>query len=154
MKERIIGPYRIAVDVEATRTYYAAHPLPWITCQCSGCRNFVRAVKTLPPAVTEFFTSLGLDVEKAAETMYYTGTPQDVYGGGWYHLRGAILEGGPWNEGLPPEAWVEIAPDFSVAFQQECALLPEDFPPPCVQMEVDYRLPWLLDEKNDYIYED
>lgn len=151
MKEWTIGLYHLAVDVEANRAYYEAHPLPWVTCDCSGCRNFVLAVKTLPPAVTEFFTKLGLDVEKPAETMYYIGTPKDISGGGWYHLKGEILEGGPWQKGLPPETWVEITPTFSVAFHRECMLVPDDFPQPCIQMEVDYRLPWLLEEENDYI---
>ena len=34
MTEFVFGAYRIRVDVEATRAYYAAHPLPWITCDC------------------------------------------------------------------------------------------------------------------------
>ena len=30
MTEFTLGGYRLLVDVEATRTYYAAHPLPWM----------------------------------------------------------------------------------------------------------------------------
>ena len=50
MTEFVFGPYRLEVDVEATRAYYAAHNEPWVTCTCAGCRNFVRAVKTPAPA--------------------------------------------------------------------------------------------------------
>lgn len=154
MTEFTLGPYRLSVDVEAARAYYEAHPLPWVTCECSGCRNFVRAAKTVPPAVTEFFESLGLDVEKPAETMYYTGKADCIFGGGFYHLCGRLLEDLRTSEGFAPENWFDITPEFSVAFQTDCSLLPEDFPRPCVQMEVDYRLPWLLEEKNDYIPEE
>lgn len=59
--------YRPSVNAEATRALYGARPLPWAACGCAGCRNWVRAVKTLPPAVTDFFTALGLDPEKPAE---------------------------------------------------------------------------------------
>ena len=44
MTEFIFGGYRLQVDVEATRAYYAGHPLSWITCECAGCRNFQTAV--------------------------------------------------------------------------------------------------------------
>ena len=67
MTEFTFGPYRLMADVEATRGWYGAHPLPRVTCGCAGCRNFVRAVKTLPPAVTDFFAALGLDPEQPAE---------------------------------------------------------------------------------------
>lgn len=150
MTEFDLPPYRLLVDVEANRAYYGDHPLPWVTCDCSGCRNFVRAVKTLPTAVTAFFAALGLDPEKPAETMYYTGGADGVSGGGWYHLQGELLRGVRTERGFPPEAWIEISPEFSVAFHDQCALVPEDFPRPCLQMEADYRLPWLLEEPNPY----
>ncbi len=50
MTEFVFGPYRLEVDVEATRAYYAAHNEPWIICTCAGCRNFAQAVKLLPQA--------------------------------------------------------------------------------------------------------
>lgn len=30
MAELTFGNYRLSVDVEKTRAYYAAHPLPWL----------------------------------------------------------------------------------------------------------------------------
>ena len=151
MEPFIIGPYRLAVGASTTRAFYDAHPLPWVTCGCSGCRNFVKAIKTLPPAVTEFFASLGLDPEKPAETMYYTGTADSISGGGWYHLCGESLDDAPWQAGSLFGEAVDITPDFSISFQKECWLLPEDFPRPCIQMEVEFLLPWLLEEPNDWI---
>lgn len=153
MTEFVLGNYRLAVDVEANRTYYAARPLPWITCGCAGCRNFVRAVKDLPQTVKAFLEDLGLDPEKPEETCFYDGTPGTVHGGGWYHLAGTILAGAgqPGDRELFPAGWYEVDQNFSVGFQTACALLPEDFPRPCFQMELDYRLPWLLEEENPYL---
>ena len=68
LQKIVLGGYRLAVDVEKTRAYYAAHPLPWVTCTCGGCRNFVQAVNLLPEEVKAFFDRLGVDPEKPAET--------------------------------------------------------------------------------------
>ena len=90
--EIILGSYRLDVDVAATRAYYEAHPLPWITCTCKGCENFEKAIRQIPQEVKVFFDQLGLDPEKPAETCYYQGTETTLSGGGWYHICGTILE--------------------------------------------------------------
>lgn len=152
MTEFVFGPYRLLVDVETTRAYYSAHPLPWVTCGCAGCRNFAQAVKLLPAEAKGFFAALGLDPEKPGEVTHLeeAGDAAAHHADCWYHLCGSIRAGGPWKVGLPPEAWVDIGKGFSVAFSRKCALLPEDFPRPCFQMDIDCRLPWLLGEPNPY----
>ena len=155
MTEFVFGGYRLAVDVEATRAYYASHNEDWITCQCDVCRNFAQAVGTLPQAVRDFFQALGLDVEKPGELMYYQGTPTTLSGGGWYHLVGRILEGDtmPGAKEVFPAGWYELSDGFSVAFKSQCDLLPDDFPRPCFQMEFNHQMPWVLEVPNPYIYE-
>lgn len=152
MKKIFLGAYRLAVDVERTRAYYAARPLPWITCGCAGCRNFARAVPELPRPVRDFFAALGLDPAKPGELCFYGGTPETVSGGGWYHLAGTVLEGAarPGEQELFPAGWYELDRNFSAGFKTDCDLLPEDFPQPCFQMEFNHCLPWLLEEKNPY----
>lgn len=150
MAELSLGPYRLRVDLEATRAYYAAHPLPWVTCGCAGCRNFVEAVKQLPGAAAELFASLGLDPEKPGETMYFEGTPEAVDGAGWYHLCGTILEAPPVKPGETFGAWLPVAEHWEAAFKEDCDLLPDDFPRPCFQMDLCFRLPWVLEEANPY----
>nr|WP_326190265.1 hypothetical protein [uncultured Oscillibacter sp.] len=155
MKEFVFGLYRLEVDVEATRAYYEAHPGPWITCTCDGCRNFARAAGKLPQAVTDFFHTLGLDPEKPGELMYYQGTPETLSGGGWYHLVGRVAEGSskPGDDEVLPAGWYDLAEGFSVGLKTECDLLPDDFPKPCFQMEFEHVMPWVLNEPNPYIYE-
>lgn len=94
MKEFVFGLYRLEVDVEATRAYYEAHPGPWITCTCDGCRNFARAAGKLPRAVTDFFHALGLDPEKPGELMYYQGHARDPL------RRRVVPSGGPGGGGF------------------------------------------------------
>ena len=153
MREMALGNYRLKVDVEATRAYYSAHPGPWITCTCDGCRNFAAAVGDLPQKVKEFFYTLGLDPEKPGELMYYQGTPQTLSGGGWYHLVGRVLEGSsrPGDYQEFPAGWYELGEGFSVGFKTACDLLPEDFPRPCFQMEFNHCMPWVLEKPNPYM---
>ena len=95
MTEFIFGAYRLLADAEAARAYYAAHP--GITCGCAGCRNFLRAVKALPPAAAGFFAALGLEAEKAAEV--YAIDQEESAGicryGAFYHLPGELRAGLP-----------------------------------------------------------
>ena len=143
MTEFVFGAYRIRVDAEATRAYYAAHPQPWITCDCAGCRNFLRAVKELPQAVRDFFDALGLDPEKPGELCYYDTVRDRLSGGGWYHLCGTVLSGDskPGDMVIFPGGWYALDENFSVGFKSDCELLPDDFPRPCFQMEFNHCLP-------------
>ena len=146
--------YRLEVDVEATRAWYAAQTLPGVTCDCAGCRNFLRAADAMPAPVRDFLCRLGADPLRPAELCYYSGTPEKLYGGGWYHICGRILEGA-----VPPGSrqafgeWLELAEGFSAAFKPECDLLAEDFPRPCFQMELNHCYPWVLAEANPYAEE-
>lgn len=143
-----VGGYRLAVDVERTRAWYAAQTSPGVTCTCAGCRNFVRAVKLLPEAVKDFFTELGVDPEQPANTSWYPGTREEASGDAWYHVCGEILELVKPDPGWIFGERVEIGEKFDAYFAQECWLLPEDFPKPCFQMDVMFRLPWTLEEEN------
>lgn len=149
MEAFTFGPYGLMVDVAATRAYYGAHPLPWVTCDCAGCRNFARAVRTLPPAVKEFFAALGLDPEKPAEVCVDNADEESCLYGSWYHLIGTVTAGSPSPGHLSGE-WLALAERVEAAFGPECHLLPEDFSRPCLQLNLEWRLPWLLEEENPY----
>lgn len=56
-----IDQWEIDVDVEATRAYYASAPGLLVPCDCSGCRNFHRAVPHLPQEARALLESLGVD---------------------------------------------------------------------------------------------
>ena len=139
MTDFVFGPYRASVDPARTRAYYAR---PWETCDCAGCRNFLRAVGTFPASVTEFFRALGLDPYKPAEICTYGGNCASA----WYHVRGELVRGG---------ARYALADGVSVSCDADCDLLPDDFPRPCFQVELWFeRLPWTLPEPNPYSFPD
>lgn len=148
MQEFVFGGYRLRVDVEKTRAYYDAHPLPWVTCTCAGCRNFVKAVGLLPDEVKRFFGQLGVDVEKPTETSWYPGTPAEASGDAWYHVCGEILERAEPDAGLVDGETIRVSGKFDAYFSPDCYLLAEDFPRPCFQMDVLFQLPWVLEEPN------
>ena len=58
MTEFVFGPYRLEVDVEATRAYYAAHNEPWIICTCAGC------AASAPPKISGSSAALSARGEK------------------------------------------------------------------------------------------
>ena len=154
MKDFVAEPYHMRLDLERTRTYYAAHPLPWITCGCAGCRNFIKAAANLPPIVTDFFHALGLDPLRPAETChYYAADTDNVFSSAWYHVCGELMQGDPApgsreRYGSP----LELMDGVSFSAASDCDLLPDDFPTPCFQVEFWFnRLPWLLDEPNPYL---
>lgn len=154
------GQFIIDADPEGTRVYYQTDP--GITCTCSGCRNYARAAAGFPPELLDFFRALGIDPQKPAE-VYVNCTRADgrLWYGGFYHLRGTLLQGeGGWRPVSADEtsrisAWdrescYRAAEDFYVAFTQEAALVDPDFPRPVLQLELDAAIPWLLEEENDY----
>lgn len=63
----------------------------------------------------------------------------------FWHLCGRIVSGED-THGTPmpqEEAYV-------CTFSTLCGLVQEDFPRPVVQLDMNVRLPWLLDEPNTY----
>ena len=170
------GPYKVDIDIESTKQFYAAGSVSE-RCSCDGCRNYEKAVNTLPSEVQNFFASLGVDISKACEVYVNCGNADGtLLYGGFYHLCGSVLEGSSaWVAANPVvrsrlSAWVmrrrsigrsvvshweesrafQIADDFSVSFQPECALLEKNFPLPALQLEISARIPWVLPGENPY----
>ena len=150
MKDFDFGPYRIRTDPARTRAYYDSFPLPWVTCDCAGCRNYLRAAETFPESVADFFRELGLDPRKPAEICTYDGSTDHIFTSAWYHVCGELVSGGAVPGDGPP---LELADGVSASCDAECDLLPDDFPRPCFQVEFWFdRPPWLLGEPNPYSF--
>lgn len=151
------GQYRVDVDIEKTKRFYENAKLIHENCSCDGCQNFEKAAKVLPQPVRDFFTGLGVDIQKACEC--YVNAARDdktLFYGGFYHLCGKILAGeNAWKDTGNGSRWNEkaayfITPDFQVSFSTDIALLEEDFPPPAIQLEFLADIPWVLEKENPY----
>ncbi len=135
------GPYELAVDVARTAECHAGALTVGQRCGCPDCRNYEKAAKAFPQALSSFFDSLGLDPAKPAEVFSNADDPADKTYYGFYHLCGRLLHGDP--EYLSHQH--AVTEDFSVSFQTEhIALLEDGFPYPVVQMEVTAFIPWTL----------
>lgn len=145
------GSCRVDVDVERTRQWYKTEPTVSQRCDCDGCVNFDRSADLFPESVKSFFTALGADVKKPCE-VYVNCADRDgtrLWYGGWWHLCGKLLsvqkedwsvgEGGPFG----PRG-------FRFWFREECVCLPEDFPQPTFELELDADIPWVLEKENTY----
>lgn len=146
------------VDVERTRKFYARDNR-W-QCDCRDCRNYDKAILAAPEAVVTFLRSLGIDPRKPAEVFNVTGMPEadgTIWYNGWYHVCGTLVEcpetvtetvsengsrslSYRWELGYRPD------PDYPFVLlpTKEINLLPEGFPTPAVELELDTHLPWVL----------
>jgi len=154
-----IGIYSMDIDAEKTARFYA-QPRD-LGCDCAGCRNFYKAVHTLPDAVQEFFRSFGVDQKKPAEmSAMFSKDGNATYYNGFYHICGKILEGREPMVKVDEKRYelderYVVHPDgeSSAYFTEEVYLLDKSFPAPVIQLEFDCTLPWLLDEKNPYTFD-
>lgn len=152
-----IGIYQLDIDVEKTAAFYRTDG--GITCDCAGCRNYVKAVEELPADVLQFFRQFGVDPAKPIEVSATPAIDEDsVYYGGFYYVCGIFLrDTEPWIQTAEKEfrfdqqCWVDLDDHRSVFFMKpRWGILDENFPTPVIQMEIGFTLPWVLDEPNPY----
>lgn len=149
------GKFKIDVDVEATREYYAKYGQTVLEdCGCINCQNFYAVMSNPSDKVRDFFDSLGVDPLKSPEATWFTTFENGTaYYYIYYHLVGTIIQAEdtctPATESrgssLKMECLHEIDKDFKVGFRCEKEFVWEKFPDPCIQLEIDARLPWVLD---------
>ena len=146
MRKVECGEWRLEVDVDATRAAYTsiARGDPE-SCGCIYCRNFTSArERAYPEEVRRFYSQFGISVDREAET-YEAGRVEEGRHryGGWHHFIGRIIQGA--------DAGLEIAPGFSVSFQESksCAEPAFHDVPAVVQIEFFTVLPWVLEEQPE-----
>lgn len=142
MTEFVFAPYRLLVDVEATRAWYDAYGEPAGGCGCAYCRNFLAAAPALPPEVKGFLAPLGLELCRPGEVMEWCreADGRHLYTV-QYHLAGTLLEKG--------EADIRLAPEITGGFASGMGPFLQGFPEPFFQCYLDLRLPWVLEEPDD-----
>lgn len=150
--------YVLDIDVDRTRDFYARDDR-W-QCDCRDCQNYDKAILTAPEAVLDFLRNLGIDPLKPAEIFNVTGTLEEdgtIWYNGWFHVCGTLVESSEtvnetmhengsrslsyrWELGYRPD------PDYPFVLlpTREISLLPEGFPTPALELEIDTHLPWVL----------
>lgn len=152
------GQYFVDIDAEKTRRFYERLRSVSEECFCDGCRNFEKAVDTLPQSVKVFFSTLGIDMKKACEC-YVNCKNEDgsLYYAGFYHLCGRLLEGkSAWrkideNHAVFDETETfSVADNFKISFSKKINLLEDGFPQPVIQLDFFATIPWVLEKANTY----
>ncbi|MBQ8431516.1 MAG: hypothetical protein IJX28_01395 [Clostridia bacterium] len=148
------GSFCVDVDVERTREFY--HNLGKTVledCGCSNCRNYYASISRASDKVKAFFDSLGIDPQKSPEATWWDTDDNGVaYYSLCFHIVGTLVKSVDiyrpiGNNGFEQilENYHEIDKGFKVGFTSNTVLLEKDFPQPCIQLEIDAHLPWILD---------
>ncbi len=100
MREYAFGDFRVEIDEEAPRDYYA-DSIEW-DCTCAYCRNFVFLARErkLPEDMLELLDKLGIPPEKATYAYEVNGEDVDLLYFAIYRVSGRIVD-----EPEPVEEW-------------------------------------------------
>jgi len=152
MIKKQIANWIIEFDKETTKSTYAAMPLE-MSCNCNICRNFSTAISMIPKEVCVFFEELGIEPAKPSEIYENIFENDYVLYGGFYHIVGNYLSGDdiwqPISENSKNQnttSFFKIIDGFQIGFTRDLALIPKNFPYPVLQMEINFTLPWILDD--------
>lgn len=148
------GNFHVDIDVERTREFYQNHGKSVEeSCGCNRCRNYSKAIENVSDKIKSFFDLLGIDPQKSPEaTWWMTNENGIAYYTVVFHVVGTIMDSvdiykpdGAGGLVSIPESLYEIDEGFKVGFTSENILLEKEFPKPCIQLEMDAHLPWVLD---------
>ncbi|MDR0467858.1 MAG: hypothetical protein LBG67_03315 [Campylobacteraceae bacterium] len=158
MEKMVIGEWELEYDKSKTLEAYKKHKTSTEECACQSCKNYYHASKYFSAEIRAFFENMGVDVEKPIEVYdYSTYKNGKVWYGGWYHIVGKIVKG--------KDIWVEthradgdivyhrgdmhkVADDLEVGFTLQIYLHNDNFPDNIFQMEINFWVPWVLDDKE------
>ena len=147
------GKFKVDVDIEATKAFYDRHAKTVLEdCGCINCRNYYEAISKTSDQVQNFFRTLGIDPQKSPEAAWFN---TDEKGMAYYwiifHVVGTIIDSvelyrSRGDRVCEPihENYYEVDRGFKVGFTSEIVLLEKDFPEPCIQLEIDAHIPWVL----------
>ncbi|MBP3953134.1 hypothetical protein [Bacillus suaedae] len=150
MEQIKIGAWTIAIDVGKTTSFYDECHLITEDCKCDYCANYVLACEKLPQSVKDLFHSLGIDPRKEGEVSHYLENKDGTHlYHVFYHIVGTIIEG--------PELWAPTTEEsetsspncveqngIDIGFSEDLDLVPEEFPTPTIQFEIQMNVPWIF----------
>ena len=142
MTERVLFGFRVEIDEEATRNWYAQAD-EW-DCGCGDCRNFLKLAheRALPAPVLEILDGLGIPPEKA--TYVCEMGPAEggrVYQFSW-RIAGNILSGD--ERASNPQGWGDAS-----CLHEPYPYGAPSFPEPHFDLNFFAELSWVLDEPRE-----
>lgn len=150
------GDFQLDIDVESTKEFYSKHGKTVLEdCGCINCQNYYEAISKVSDKVKSFFSSLGIDPQKSPEATWWDTNEDGIaYYSILFYAVGTIIKSvdiykpvGDNGYQLIIENLYEVDKNFKVGFTSEVGtgLLEKDFPEPCIQLEIEAYLPWVID---------
>ena len=148
------GNFRVDIDVESTKAFYSKYGKTVLEdCGCINCRNYYEAIPKAPDKVKNFFNSIGIDPQKSPEATWWDTNENGIaYYSIIFHVVGTIIQSvdifkpvGDNGYQLTKDNLYEIDKNFKVGFTSNVVLVEKDFPNPCIQLEIEAYLPWMID---------
>ena len=142
MAERDLFGFRVEIDEEATRAWYAQAD-QW-GCACGDCRHFLKLAheRALPVPVLEILDWLGIPPEKSTYVcMLYSSDNGYLYEFS-YRIAGNILSGD--ENTYVPQDWGNI-----ICFHEPYPYGEPGFPEPHFDLDFWLTLPWALDRPRE-----
>lgn len=149
----------VDINVEATRNYYTQENR-MNDCSCSGCINYRQNTKGCNDKIKGFFSKIGIDDMNYITEIIPMDVSCDSYEQdhcidymGFYHVKGEIIENkNPLSKRESiQDKWEKLDENFYVTIHNKISLMPDEFPTPCLQVEIFAHFPWIVDEENTYV---
>lgn len=149
----LFGEYTVEIDVSATREFYSRE-MDENDCVCRGCENFRKFAEVCPEEIKRAFAELGIDnIKQVAEIIPYDCSRADYeknggnHYGGFFPVVGKVIGAETIN---PNKSTRKITDKFEFFLCDYCANF-DYFPKPILQVEIEARIPWLIEAENIYV---
>lgn len=142
-----VGRYLIEIDVNQTKSFYEKHHFITEDCCCAYCTYYTLACDEFSPEIKNLFNLLGIDPRKEGEISEYMVNEDGTHlYGAFYHIVGKIIDAPQLY--TPTNSENEFSTlnlnRIEIGFSEELDLIPDSFPKPTVQFEIQLNIPWLL----------
>ncbi|MCM3618390.1 hypothetical protein M3936_12440 [Sutcliffiella horikoshii] len=150
MKQIKIGSAVMEVDVVKTKEFYSGYHSITDDCACDYCANFVRASDCFSEEVKELFASLGIDPRKEGELSHYEENADGThFYSAFYHFVGRMMDVPLLSDKDRSSLTFLELQGVHIAFHEKLELVPEGFPVPTLQLEIQLNVPWMLEKESE-----
>ncbi|MDY7220745.1 hypothetical protein [Halalkalibacterium halodurans] len=147
MRQIKLGSWTILFDKSKTQKFYENDRLITESCECDYCANYVLACENLPYELKGLFLTFGIDPRKEGEISHYMENKDGThFYGAFYHFVGKIIKSPKQWEADSGVAYPIFTKDkgLEISFSEDLYLVPNGFPTPTVQLDIQLNVPWLL----------
>ncbi|WP_010096249.1 hypothetical protein [Ornithinibacillus scapharcae] len=119
-------------------------------CHCLYCRNFKEVTKNFSPTMESIFTILGINPSKPMLLSEFGKTEKGLHLYiASYPFVGQLIEGSYCTDSEWNETNTTTVGFFTFGITKELVVKEDELPRPSLQVDVEARIPWILDESSE-----